>query len=328
MIHNDTEVQTTTVTTYQSTPASTNVNNDEDRVPASIHRHPSTTLKRIDQSSSIMRALFVGLRPDVEATLSSSLMGVTVARALARFFLWYSRSLFFFCCAAESSCGLGAGGTMTVVRPGVDIREWSSAPDSSPSPDSSRDLTAARSGASHLQPEYDVPSYMLCCCWRTYGRRRQSRTSFGLQSGSSDSPRSRAVCFHRYAPRCLSSTTPRGCKSAPLDVPSLTMRRKVVSGAPETNQLLVYIPPLREGLHELFLRGVVSQLVFWRRVLARHGGMARFEREGESRSGCWWSVNEPQTRSDAHPRVGARAARQAMPMSTCVPPTSHSSNVL
>ena len=36
---------------------------------------------------------------------------------------------------------------MTVVRPGVDIREWSSAPDSSPSPDTSRDLTRTTSAA-------------------------------------------------------------------------------------------------------------------------------------------------------------------------------------
>lgn len=135
------QIRTPTIATYQSTPVCENVNGNEDPVCPQHIIEVSAHLRKTTQSSSIRRALFVGLRPDVEATLwlSSSLMGVAVARALARFFLWYSRSLFFFCCAAESSCVRGAGGTITVVKPGVDIREWSSAPDSSPSPDSSRD---------------------------------------------------------------------------------------------------------------------------------------------------------------------------------------------
>lgn len=60
-----------------------------------------------------------------------------------------------------STSGLGAGGTITVVRPGVDIRDWSSpvAVDSSPSPDSSNDCR----GSSITVAFRALAAYLLVC---------------------------------------------------------------------------------------------------------------------------------------------------------------------
>ena len=83
--NNDTQILELTVATYHDTPASTDI--EVNKVPSVSTRYYRGINTPLTQSSSIRRALFVGLRPDVEATLSSSLMGVAVARALARFFL-------------------------------------------------------------------------------------------------------------------------------------------------------------------------------------------------------------------------------------------------
>lgn len=92
------------------------------------------------QSSSAILARLVGLRLELDATLSSSLRAALRRAALmfARFLRWYSLSRCFFCCAALVSCL--AGGTTTVVSPGVGMRDSSPAVvvDSSPSPASSR----------------------------------------------------------------------------------------------------------------------------------------------------------------------------------------------
>jgi hypothetical protein len=99
----------------------------------------------VHQSSSVTLALLFGLRVVLAAlTTSSSLSPVLRMLALARFLRWYSLSRSRFCWATVSSWFLGAGGTITVVSPGVGCLTYSSwGPPSSFSPTNSRDYVVS-----------------------------------------------------------------------------------------------------------------------------------------------------------------------------------------